>query len=150
MIKQNDRALNAKIQTYGCCFLSHLAVVNRAWTAIEVETVYALACAQGIIDANCTVKKPNDLLKMASLHKKSDIYRQLGGRLFTSKDAWGLTRGHTSVEFVIVKWRTASEHFHFSLHSPKGELYDPFDPLEATYSLHKMERVSEQYYGKMS
>jgi hypothetical protein len=149
MIKQTNKALNAKIQSYGCCFLAHLVMVNRHWETTEVEKLYAEAVTAGIMDVNCTLKRPNDLLKLAAMHKKSAQFKQMGGRLFHPDEAWGITRSHIAVEYVIVKWRTAGENFHFSLHTPKGELYDPFDPEEASYSLHKMVRISEQYYGKI-
>ena len=147
MIKQTDKRLNAKINSFGCWFLSHLAMISMNWTAKEVEDVYQLCLKAGAIDANCTGLKPNEVLAIAAQYKKESPTKQLGGLVYQPADSWGVKVPDAKVKFIVVKWTTQNEHFHFTLHVKKGEIYDPFDPVDATYSLHKMQRVSEQYYG---
>ena len=151
MIKQTDKRLNAKIQVFGCWVMAHARMISAEWTPAEVEALYEAALKAGFIDENCTGLKVQEFLALAAQIKKVTPIRQRGGLDHEQKDpnkkAWGANMGSLGIKFVVVKWSTQSKHFHFTLHTPKGEIYDPFDPTDANYTLHKMQRVSEQYYG---
>ncbi|NIZ41423.1 DUF261 family protein (plasmid) [Entomospira entomophila] len=144
MIKQNDPTLRSEIQSFGCNFLAHLAMHREDWQAYEIEDIYQRAVARGIIDSNCKVQQPQDLLALIG----SDL-RQIGGvNLLAPHDRWGVKESDARVQFRIARWsQRHSRHQHFTLYNQKGELYDPFDARMASYSLEREQLMGYQFYG---
>ncbi|NIZ41551.1 DUF261 family protein (plasmid) [Entomospira entomophila] len=143
MIKQNDSRLNAKIRAYGCNFLAHLAIARSDWLAEEVERVYQLALQEGMIDANCTVRKPQDLLALVGTP-----LRQLGGIVIENGESWGAKENDSKIRYRIARWRQRnSQHQHFTLWNHNGEIYDPYDADSASYKLEKLQLIGLQFYG---
>jgi Protein of unknown function, DUF261 len=146
MIKQTNPALRKEIRLYGCNFLSHLYLLRQDWSEDEVEEIYQKAIKAGIMNGNCFLSKPQELLKLIGTS-----LRQIGGQNLTGKkDSWGVVLPSSRIKFAIVRWtQKNSKHQHFTVFcvNEGGELYDPYCPDEATYSLEKCTKLSEQYYG---
>ncbi|NIZ47817.1 DUF261 family protein (plasmid) [Entomospira nematocerorum] len=143
MIKQNDSRLHAKIQAYGCNFLAHLAIARHDWLAEEVDHVYHLALQQGIIDANCTVRQPQELLALVGTP-----LRQLGGVVIANGECWGAKENDAKIRYRIARWKQRdSQHQHFTLWNRNGEYYDPYDADQANYKLEKLQLLGLQFYG---
>lgn len=142
MIKQNDPNLRKEIQAYGCNFLAHLAIARTNYSAAQVESLYQQALAANIIDANCTVKQPQELLALAGSN-----LRQIGG-LHLGGESWGLSEDNSRVRFRVARWKQRnSRHQHFTLFNTMGEIYDPYDATLATYKLEKEQLLGYQLYG---
>jgi hypothetical protein len=146
MIKQTDPTLPKAIQHFGCNFMSHLYLVRQDWSTDEVLALYEKAVKAKAITANCSVDKPQELLKLMETP-----IRQIGGiELANPKNNWGVLPPNPRVKKAIVKWtQKNSKHWHFTVWCVRdnGELYDPYCPDQATYSLEKCTKISEQYYG---
>ncbi|NIZ47630.1 DUF261 family protein (plasmid) [Entomospira nematocerorum] len=144
MIKQNDPNLRTEIQSFGCNFLAHLAMHREDWQAYEVEDIYQRALARDIIDGNCRVQKPQDLLALLGSQ-----LRQIGGvTLLTTPTYWGVAENDARVQFRIARWRQRhTKHQHFTLYNRLGQIYDPFDARIASYSLEPEQLMGYQFYG---
>jgi Protein of unknown function, DUF261 len=145
MIHQTDSGLPRAIQLYGCNFMCHLYLVRQNWSVQEVINIYQLAVEAGAITANCSVQKPQKLLQLVG-----SGLRQIGGQeLKGKKNHWGVLPPAHLVRFAIAKWsQKNSQHWHFCVVTPEHiELYDPYNPLQASYPLAKSALQSVQYYG---
>lgn len=147
MIKQNDSRLRKEIQLYGCNLLAHLAMVRQNWLPEEIELIYQQALARDIIDENCTLKKPQELLQLAG-----SPLRQIGSTVLRADgkvaERWEASEDDPRVKWSIVMYsQRGNHHKHFTLHNRFGEVYDPYDPHLATYALRKQTAERVMTYG---
>lgn len=145
MIKQNDPRLRHEIQAYGCNFLAHLAMVRQNWLPEEVELIYKQAIKQKIINENCKVNLPQELLAMIGA-----TVRQIGGIDRTTGKSWGVSADSPRVKFRMARWSQKGKSLeHFTLvDAHDNEVYDPYDAsIAATYSLVTEKIIGVQYYG---
>lgn len=147
MIKQNDTRLRKEIQAYGCNLLAHLAMVRMDWLPEEVELIYQQALKRGIIDANCTLAKPQELLALAGAK-----LRQIGSTVLrpdgTVAERWEASEDDERVMYSVVMYsQRGSRHKHFTLHNRNGEIYDPYDARHANYRLRKQTAQRVMTYG---
>ena len=143
-IKQTDKNLPKKINDFGCNFMSHLYVAKQSYTITEIIDIYNKAVKDGCIDENCTVKDPNRLLQLLGSN-----LRQIGGISLSDNGVWGEKETSSKIVFKIARWsQRNSRHNHFTLYNLKGEIYDPYDAYDATYSLEKLALLGYQFYGR--
>ena len=63
MIYQTNKALRREIRLWGCNFMSHIYMVEPNADINRIEYLYQKALRKGMIDVNCTMRKPQEFLK---------------------------------------------------------------------------------------
>ena len=144
MIYQTDKALRREIRLWGCNFMSHIYMVEPNADVDRIEYLYQKALRKGVIDANCTMRKPQEFLQDVM---GSEIW-QRGGH--DSQGAtWGVDKSDPRIKYVMVRWsQYGSQNQHFTIFAPdfETELYDPHCAEEIGYEIKKDKIIGYAYY----
>jgi hypothetical protein len=136
LVRQNHKKLPQVIAQYGCNFRCLQAIAEmeaeRLLSADEIIRLYEEASASGILGAQCFVNDNDAVIRQTAdyLRIKTPVPRYYGEMQPDMLPAGGDF-------YVRFCWQTTGSYLHYTLGTVYGEIFDPFNALNADYRLIK-------------